>query len=137
MRAFQDYEIGWNGRNYVIPSDQLLSVIAAMEEHITLSELTARRGIPLGRLSQAYAVVLRRLAVRGADGKLLITDREVYTGMFNGGDLSGKVMAAVEGLIGLMIPPEDHEAEQAAPGKSRGLSRSSKRSTKRSLARAG
>ena len=117
MRAFQDYEIGWGGRNYVIPSTQLLQVIAAVEEYITLPELLSRRRMPLARLSQAYAVILRSLGVKGADGKLLITEADVYTGMFADGDWGTKMAAAVEGLIGLMIPPEDTPAEPAVPGK--------------------
>ena len=137
MRAFQDYEIGWQGETHVIPADQLLPVIAAVEEYITLPELFARRRMPLARLSQAYAVVLRAVGVRGADGKALITEAEVYAGMFDGGDLSGRMAAAVQGLLGLMIPPEEMQEGSAAPGKSAAASSSSKVSTKRSLARAG
>lgn len=137
MRAFQDYEIGWNGRTYVIPSAQLLPVIAAVEEYITLPELVSQRRMPLARLSQAYAVILRAVGVKGTDGKAPITDTEVYTGMFDGGDMSGKMSAAVNGLLGLMIPPEDRQGEPTAPGKSGAASSSSKASTRRSLARAG
>jgi hypothetical protein len=137
MRTFQDYEIGWNGQTYVIPSTELLQVIAAVEEYITLPELLSKRRMPLARLSQAYAVILRSVGVKGADGKLLITEAAVYTGMFADGDWGNKMAAAVEGLIGLMIPPEDTPAEPAAPGKPQAASSSSRASTKRSLARAG
>jgi hypothetical protein len=148
MRAFQDYEFGWGGKTYVIPASRLLALIAAVEEHITIAELltnSTRRRMPLARIAQAYAVLLRAAGVTGAKGRLLITEDEVYTGMFKAGDSAiATAVAAIEtaetaivGLLGLMMPPEDMPQEPAMPGKPVPASKRSSRSIKRSLARAG
>jgi hypothetical protein len=149
--AFRDYEIGWKGQSYVIPSNQLLLVIAAVEEHITLAEMfsnSARRRLPMVKISAAYATILRAAGVKGADGRSPITEEDVYLGMFAGegnaiektGGALVEASAALQGLLGLMVPPEDMPKEIAAPGKRQPAprrSRRSRRSTKRRLARAG
>jgi hypothetical protein len=140
MRAFQDYDIEWKGQTYVIPSDHLLPVIAAIEEVITLQDLlvnTYIRRMPAALISRAYAVILRAAGVKGADGKTPINEREVYVGMFDGEGMLEKTALAVQGLIGLMVPPETMPKEPAAPGKPQPASRRSRHSTKRRLARAG
>jgi hypothetical protein len=152
MGAFRDYEIGWMGQSYVIPSNHLLLVIAAVEEHITLAEMftdSARRRLPMVKISGAYAAILRAAGVKGADGRSPITDEDVYLGMFAGkgnpiektGAAIAVASAAVQGLLGLMVPPETMPQEPVAvPGKQQPAPRRSRplrRSTKRRLARAG
>jgi hypothetical protein len=140
MRAFQDYEIVWKDQTYVIPSNRLLPVIAAVEEHITLPELianTARRRMPVAVIAGAYAAILRAAGVKAPDGKLPISDHEVYADLFADGGVLDRTALAVGGLLGLMIPPEQMRAEPAAPGKPQPASRSSKNSTRRAAARAG
>jgi hypothetical protein len=148
MRAFQDYEFGWGGKTYVIPAARLLGLIAAVEEHLTIAELITNstlRRMPLARIAQAYAVLLRAAGVTGAKGAMLITGDEVYTGMFKAGDSAiATAVTAIEtaetaiiGLLGLMLPPEDVPPEPATPGKPVAASKRSSGSTKRSLARAG
>jgi hypothetical protein len=151
MAGFQDYEIGWKGQSYVIPSNHLLLVIAAVEEHITLAEMfsdSARRRLPMVKISGAYAAILRAAGVKGADGRSPITDEDVYLGMFaskgNPIEKTGAAIAvasaAVQGLLGLMVPPPEMPKEPAAPGKQQPASRRSRlsrRSTRRRLARAG
>lgn len=133
MRAFEDYVIGWEGKDYTIPANQLLPVIAAVEEHVTLHELfqaSARNRVPLARLSQAYGAILRFAGVN-------IPDDQIYQRMFNGGNLQDKMMDAVNGLLGLMIPPKQ-EVKAQQPGKpQKGVKPSSKNSTKQRSARAG
>jgi hypothetical protein len=146
MRAFQDYEIGWDGKSYVIPSDRLLPVIAAIEEDITVPQLlmmTVVRRMPVARISRAYGTILRAAGVKGSDGGALITDAEVYAGMFDGEGVLEKAALAVQGLMSLIIPPDDMQSDlaaqggAAAPGKPAPASRRSKGSTRRLSARAG
>jgi hypothetical protein len=146
MRAFQDYEIGWEGKSYVIPSDRLLPVIAAVEEDITVPELlvmAVMRRMPVVRISQAYGIILRAAGVKGADGTTPITDAAVYAGMFDGEGVLEKAALAVQGLMSLIIPPDDMQSElaaqggAAAPGKPAPASRRSKASTRRLSAQAG
>jgi hypothetical protein len=126
MNAFQDYKIEWNGTTHTIPSNQLLPVIAAVEEIITLQELfttAAELRLPLVRLSRAFGVILR---AAGAD----VSDETVYLEMFSEGDLQDKMLDAVNGLLGLMVPPEDMQAGAKAPGKCKAGASSRRKSTK-------
>ena len=142
MRAFQDYDIVWKEKTFVIPSGQLLPVIAAVEDYITLTELMAVNAhgrVSAARLSQAYTVILRAAGVKGLDNKTLIGEQEVYANLFetDGADVFARMKVAFDGLCTLMIPPKDLQGEPAAPGKREAAPGSSKKSTKRSLARAG
>lgn len=133
MRAFQDYSIEWNGETFTIPSNSLLPVIAAVEEIFTLHELltvSVENKIPLTRLAGAFGIILR---YAGAD----VSDTDVYQGMFQGGDLQNKMLNAVNGLLGLMIPPE-HGGSAEQPGKlPKGGKPSSRKSTRRRSGKAG
>jgi hypothetical protein len=146
MRAFQDYEIVWKGQTYVIPSDRLLLVIAAVEEVTTLPELllmaTVKR-MTVARIARSYGTILRAAGVKGTDGDMPITDSEVYAGLFGDEGVLEQAALAVTSLIDLMVPPEAVpgqlavRGEPAQPGNSKPAPSSSKGSTKRSLARAG
>ncbi len=120
MRAFQDYEIGWEGTRYAIPSTRLLPLIAAVEEIISVNELlvaSVSMRVPLARLSEAYAVILRAAGVTGPDGRTPIAHEEVYLRMWDGGDVLARMKDAVAGLFGLMVPPEAVREAPAMPGK--------------------
>ena len=122
---FEPIELKWKGEVRVIPSERCLRMIAAIEDIVTLGELTeyARRGnAPLAKIAMAYGSVLR---IAGYS----VTDDEVYCGMFSdGGKNAG---AAVHSLLGMMIPPESALGNGERPGKSNPVERkSSKRSTK-------
>jgi hypothetical protein len=146
MRAFQDYEIVWKGQTYVIPSDRLLPVIAAVEEITTLPELllmTAVKRMTVARIARSYGAILRAAGVKSADGNAPITDNEVYAGLFGDEGVLEQAALAVKSLIDLMVPPDTMSRERAVQGgpaqtgKSRPAPSSSRGSTKRSLARAG
>jgi hypothetical protein len=98
-----DHGDGAGPKSYTIPPDKVFGAIEVIEEVITLKELSssvARNGNPpLARISRAYASVLRYAGAR-------VEDQQVYIGMFSGGedDIKG-VVAAVNGLLALMIPP--------------------------------
>lgn len=142
--AFEDYTIGWGGRDYVIPARRVLEVIGSVESVVTYGELLdfGRRGTaPFGRLSQAYGIILRAAGAQGADGRP-ISDYEVYSGIGEG--LSdGELITLVNGLFALMTPPgagkTQDEGGEPAPGNSprAAAKASSKPSTKRSSVRAG
>lgn len=102
QKIFDDIKLTWEGKGYTIPARDVMVAIAAIEGHITLQELTqyASRGTaPMGRLSNAYAAVLR---VAGAD----VTDAQVYLGMFSEVIDHGTISNTVNGLLTMMIPPD-------------------------------
>ena len=111
---------------FTIPPEKVFGAIETIEEYITLKELSdgvAKTGqISMTRLARAYAAVLRYAGAKN------VVDEEVYVNMFSN-DLGGASMvAAVNGLLGLMIPPaalaeaaKKSEEETGKPGESQGL----------------
>lgn len=97
---------------YKIPANRVFGAIAAIEEHVTLKELSdgvARTGhVSLVRASRAYAAALRYA------GCEKITDEEVYLAMFNNTSEGSGIVAALQGLLGLMIPPAAIQAAAKA-----------------------
>lgn len=100
--SFKDITLGWQGKSFVIPATSVMRAIALIEEHITLQELLeyAQRGkAPLGRVSNAYAAVLRYAGCKVEDG-------EVYLGMFSDDAGRERMLSSVNGLLMMMLPPE-------------------------------
>lgn len=115
MSIFEEIRLSWGGKDYVIPPDQVMRVIAKVEDVITLSELhtsMAGRKPPIGKLAQAFGITLRHA---GAS----VTDEQVYAGMFEGAAMRERLTAAVTVLLALMIPPQSIKAagEGKDPGK--------------------
>lgn len=131
MSAFEDIRLSWNGREYTIRANQVMSAIALIENHVTFTELTRyaeRETAPIAKLAQAFASVLRL-----AGGQ--VSDEEVYEGMFATGGNPGDIMAAITTLLALFIPKSALTArgtEESGRGKKRkpAAARSSKRRTK-------
>lgn len=102
-------ELTWQGKEYVIPPQAIMGAIARVEDHITLFELitaSATARPPLGKISQAYASLLR---YAGAS----VQDLEVYSAMFKRDgepehtqDTVGRAIAAIQMLQKMMTPPD-------------------------------
>lgn len=109
MAIFDDIELEWKGVTYKIRGDdQVMSALAAVEDHVTLSELfrgQEKGAIPMAKLSRAYGALLRR-AGAGVD------DAEVYNGMWEGGADTIKIQEAISSMLALMIPPGAAEAQE-------------------------
>lgn len=98
---------------YSIPSDRVFGAICAVEEIVTLKELSegvANRGnVSTSRLARAYAAALRYAGAKD------LSDEDVYHAMFTTVTASSAMVAAINGLLSLMIPPAAiHAAEKAA-----------------------
>lgn len=115
MSVFEPVTLGWDGKEYTIPSDRILGAIARIEEHITLAEINNdgvnRKTIRMVPVARAYASVLR---YAGADAK----DDDVYESMFMTGNTSNVMADALTMLMGMMVPPKKmNELSTAAPKK--------------------
>lgn len=135
MGIFDDIQLGWNDRDYVIPSRKVLGAVARIEDTVTLQELIAygeKGTAPMAKVAQAYASVLRYAGAK-------VSDEEVYDGMFQGKNSQELILEAVNGLLGMMLPPSAHtSAKEHNRGNSRKAAKpSSKKSTKRRSAAAG
>lgn len=136
MQIFDDITFGWDGREYKIPSNRVLGAIARIEEIMTFQELViyqARGTLPLVKLSQAYGSALR---YAGA----IVTDEQVYYGMFSGSDdKNSRMVTALTTLLMMMVPKDMKQVGggSATKGKhKRAGRRSSKNSTSFPLVKA-
>ena len=116
MAIFDDIKLEWEGVNYKLSGDgNFMKALAAVEDHLTLPELydAQQSGkMPLAKLSNAYAVLLRHA------GAVRISEADVYAGMWKDGETVAKITEALTKLMLLMTPPkerreiEDQEAPQ-------------------------
>lgn len=112
MGAFEDIKLVWAGKQYSIPARKALQAIAMIEECITFQELLrySQAGqVPFAKVSKAYAIVLR---YAGAD----FSDEEIYEGMFSEEHALANAMAAMQGLMEMMIPPSVKKRMLAGAG---------------------
>lgn len=97
MSLFQEFAITWDGKEYVVPADQVMTLIEQVEEEITLEEMN-RKGVPRAKVSKAFLVILRFVGVKN------VTQEDLYSVFFSRdkvADISGIILA----LQSLMIPP--------------------------------
>lgn len=114
MAIFDDIEFEWEGVPYTLAGDsKIMKVLAAVEDHITISELITQQqsgNVPLAKLSAAYATMLRFAGAR-------VSDAEVYRGMWQGMADSSSIATAITALLAIMVPPGtmDEEEQQELP----------------------
>lgn len=133
MAVFEDIELEWKGVTYTLNGDdKVMRAIAAVEDHVTISELQASMqsgNIALGKLSIAYSVLLKFAGCFG------VTSAQVYQGMWDGGVSQEAIGEAIGSLIAIMIPPDafrDDSAPKPDGKKKTGKKKaSSKRRTRR------
>lgn len=107
---FEDVSFTWQGETKTIPSNRILRAIAAVEEIITIVELskyTSAEAIPMGRIAQAYGTLLRFAG-------FVVTDEEIYVSMF-GEESAKSIPAAIHGLLAVMIPPSQRSSGEGVP----------------------
>lgn len=102
MSLFKDVTLVWKGDEYVVPSENVMKLIAKVEDCITLAQLTSDNGVPPAKLSMAYAVALRHAGCRN------VTQEDIYKSLFVNGNAQN-ISDAVGSLIMLMIPPETYQ----------------------------
>lgn len=114
MSIFQDITLTWKGKEYVIKGNNVLRLIAQIEDVITLQELLkfAQKGAaPVAKISSAFTLALRYAGVK-------VSDEEVYASCF-GAQHAAK--NATLTLLTMMTPPDDlilkNTEEEDAPGK--------------------
>jgi len=117
MSHFEPIELEWRGVTYALKGDgKIMRALAAVEDHITLAELAAgqeRGTIPLAKLSRAYAELLRQAGCR------VVSDADVYAGMWSGGVNHEAIQEAINSLLMMMMPPDaipDDDGESEAEG---------------------
>lgn len=108
MKRFQPIEFEHNGETFKVEANQVMGLIDAVEEHITLGEIvqdqSRRRTVRFGKLAQAYASALRYAGAR-------VTDEEVYASLMpNGQDptaMQRRSTEVITALLQVMVPPDE------------------------------
>lgn len=95
---FEDVSLRWGGHDYRVPPERVMGLIATVEDHVTLADLSRSTSPKLARLSMAYASALRYAGCSA-------TADEVYAACFR--DASGTIPQLINGLLALMIPPQE------------------------------
>jgi hypothetical protein len=125
---FEDLRLRWDGRDYVIPRDQITMAAAVVENTCTLDELCgflARQAVPYAKVSCIYADLLRFA------GKSDVSANDVFARMFEAGgamqrDAAVVVQYIVERMLpkGLAFPEAPSEGNAPADEPSRSSARS-------------
>jgi len=124
MSVDDDIGITWDGKEYVVRPDQQMGLAAAIEDVITIEELTT--GVKRAKLAGAFAAAIRYAArCQGAIAR--VDERDVWSSLFNG-DSQRQVTTMIDTLARLMIPPEHLQLKPdiEAADKKKPISRSKK-----------
>ena len=103
MSIFQDVVLSYDGSEYRVKSNDVMRLIAKIEDVITIGELT-NGNVKFAKLAMAYGEALR---FAGAN----VDDDAVYKAIYTA---KGVVSAqdAVSGLLALMIPVDIKPAKK-------------------------
>lgn len=94
--VFEPVKITWDKKEYEIPANQVMGLIARIEDHISFADLVGNKP-KIGKISTAWAEALRYAGAK-------VSNEEVYSEMFSGATGS-QITSAVSGLMEIMIPP--------------------------------
>lgn len=126
MAIFEDVIIKWDGEERTIPHNKVMLLIARVEHVITLQEISdymSREVAPLGRLSLAYAEVLKYAGFS-------VSGDEVYSKLLQAGDKADIGISVITSLLQMMVPPAALDIKQpvASGGKPAGKKKAAKHS---------
>lgn len=113
---FEPITLNWEGRDYIIPADQVMRAICVIEDHITVQQLLRPDAVPMGKLAMAYTALLRFA------GATKVREAEVYSAILGDGNAA---VAATQALVMMMIPPEHLRAKGEVKGKAKAAKASS------------
>ena len=115
---FNQAKFEFGGWEYTVPGNEIFGLVEAVEEVITMFELTSGKLPPATTLAKAYANALN---YAGAED---VTAEDVYVNAFKDADFS--LASAVYGILALMNPPD----EVTDPGKKKSRKKISPKKTK-------
>lgn len=101
MSVFNELNLTWKGMEYAVPADNILRLIARVEDVITLSELysySQKGAAPLAKLATAFGTILRYAGAK-------VSDDEIYRTIVNGE--SDAAAVATHTILAMMMPPEE------------------------------
>lgn len=101
MSIFQELTLTWKGNDYTVKPENMLRLIAQVEDVITLNELynfSQKGAAPLSKLAIAYGLMLRYAGAK-------VTDEELYRAISSGKEQAAAT--ATQSILMMMLPPQD------------------------------
>lgn len=102
MSIFKPVTLKWKGKEYTIPANEVLPVLADIETKMTFGELQQAAAVPekapLGTMSQVFGIALRAAGCK-------VSDEEVYFSIFHTDDAKADVGMVSVTIMQMMIPP--------------------------------
>lgn len=125
MQGFAPVTIGWAGKDYVVPANKQLMLIAEIEDALAgkngdqaVAVLFRRNGVPHSRLAAAYGAALRYAGANVSDQEIYLS---IHSDIANGSReaVYEKTAAMVLGLLAIVSPPVIEKAKERSidPGK--------------------
>jgi hypothetical protein len=96
MELFSEVKLAWGNKEYTVPADKVLQLIAVIEEHVTMEDLYST-GYKRSKIAAAYTAALRFAGSRALQA-------QVYSALFDVED-SQRIHKVIDALLHVMIPP--------------------------------
>jgi len=96
MGTFKEIGLTWNGQEYVVKPDQVMGLIFAIEEHITLEDMVGG-GVKRARLSLAFSAALNYAGCKASP-------QDVYNSLFSDKGLT--TAQTVAAILAIVVPPD-------------------------------
>jgi len=104
MSIFKPVVLSFDGQDYTVKPENVLRLIAQVEDVISIADLYGKQRTPLAKLCQAYGIALRYAGCN-------VTDDDLYAKIFQTGSAQFTTNA-ISGLLMMMVPPADLVSEQ-------------------------
>ena len=121
MSVFQQVKLFWAGDEYTVEPNNVLGLIAVIEEHVTIEQLCpGPKGYRRAAIAAAYSAALAHV------GCVTASPEKVYDALFSDTTLK-RLGDTINALLILMIPPEKLREQMAK------LEKENKTKTKKSI----
>lgn len=108
---FDEVALQWKGKEYIVPPDKVMGLVAVVEDVITIEEMSGK-GVKRAKLATAFAAAIR-YAAQCHGAFINVDEQEVYNSLF-GAEFNVATNKMIMALLSFMIPPEHLQTKQPA-----------------------
>lgn len=111
MHGFDDVTLAWQGKEFTVPANRQLMLIARIEDALAgdegdqaISVLFRRNGVPHSRLAAAYGAALRYAGAQVSDEDVYLSiHRDIATQSKD--QVAATIQRMLMGLLAIISPP--------------------------------